>query len=156
MDQDIFKVKIKLSKYHFNVFRYFYKTNNISEKEIQEMKAVINDIRGHHWNNGSKNGNYTTMNNQFFQFDYNASKNASIPLSEEKKNDLRYSHYELGKGNFPLSTTHVNSYLNNNNIQKVISDPNLKRSHIDFNPKHGNIKGKTVYMTDYTVKESFE
>lgn len=120
------------------------------------MKGIINDIRGHHWDNGSKEGCYTTTNNQFMKFDHQRARFAAIPLTEEHKNDLRYSHYELGKGNVPLSTTHVSSYLNNQNVSKTTFNSSLKNSSIEFNPKHSNIKGNTVYMSDFTVKENIE
>jgi len=120
------------------------------------MKGIIKDIRGHHWDNGSKTGFYTTTNNQFMKFDQQRAKFAAIPLTEEHKNDLRYSHYELGKGNVPLSTTHVSSYLPNQNIQKTIFNPILKKSSIEFNPNHSNIKLNTVYMSDFTPKENIE
>ncbi len=117
------------------------------------MKGIINNIRGHHWDNGSKTGSYTTSNNQFLKYDNQRARFAAIPLTEEHKNDLRYSHYELGKGNVPLSTTHVSSYLPNQNIEKTSLVSNLKNSSIKFNPKHSFLKGDTVYMSDYTVKE---
>lgn len=120
------------------------------------MKGILNDIRGHHWDNGSKTGSYTTTNNQFMKYDSQRARFAAIPLTEEHKNDLRYSHYELGKGKVPLSTTNVSSYLPNHNIQKTALSGSLKNSSIEFNPKHSNIKGNTVYMSDYTVKETIE
>ena len=120
------------------------------------MKGLIDDIRGQHWDNGSKAGSYTTTNNQFLKYDNQRAKFAAIPLTEEHKNDLKYSHYELGKGNIPLSTTHVSSYLPNQNIQKNPFNPSLKKSSIQFNPKNYNIKGNTVYMSDFTVKETIE
>lgn len=120
------------------------------------MKGIINDIRGHHWDNGSKTGSYTTTNNQFMKYDTQRARFAAIPLTEEHKNDLRYSHYELGKGNVPLSTTHVSTYMPNRDIPKTFFNQSLKKSSIEFNPKHSNIKGNTVYMSDYTAKENLE
>jgi len=147
-----FYIKYKILK----LFRFKYKVNEISEKEIREMKGVINNIRGHHWDNGSKNGSYTTTNNQFLQYDSTKAKYSSIPLSNEYKDCLRSSHFDIGKGIVPLSSTHVTSYIPNQNIQKTTYNQNLKKSSIEFNPKQTNIKGNSVYTTDYTVKENLE
>lgn len=136
--------------------RFSYKVNNIKEKEIAEIRGIINNIRGHHWDHGSKNGSFTTTNNEFLKYNDKLAKMAAVPLNEEQKNDLRHSHHQLGKGSIPFSTTHIDSYLNSGDIKKTTWDPNLKKSHIEFNPKNSNLRDKTVYMTDYTVKECVE
>lgn len=69
---------------------------------------------------------------------------------------MRYSHYELGKGNVPLSTTHVSTFMTNDNIQKTTYNSNLKKSSIEFNPKNSNLKNNTVYMSDFRLKETLE
>lgn len=120
------------------------------------MKTILGHIKGHNWEHGDKRGNYTTSHSQFYKFDYKGAKVAAIPLTEEVKNDLRYSHYELGKGNAPLSTTQTSSFGNVDNFKKRTYEPSLKQSSINFNPKNGNIKGDTIYMNDYTLKESME
>lgn len=134
--------------------KYPYKVNEITEKEIKEKKGVVEKIKKHHWDNGSKTGLFNTTHNQFFKFDYKGAKVANIPLTEEHKDDLRYSHYELGKRSAPFISTQFNSYLPNNNFKPTYSDGKLKNSSINFNPKFGNIKGSTVYMRDYTAKEN--
>lgn len=69
---------------------------------------------------------------------------------------MRYSHYELGKGNVPLVTTNVSTFMPNDNIQKTTYNSNLKKSSIEFNPKNSNLKNNTVYMSDFRLKETLE
>ena len=114
----------------------------------------MNNIRKHHWDNGSKQGFFNTTNNQFLKYDQKGAKVANIPLTEEHKNDLRESHHEIGKGKIPLVSTQFNSYLPNHGFKPTYSDGKLKNSSINFNPQFGNIKGSTVYMRDYSLKEN--
>ena len=110
-------------------------------------------IRRHNWENGTSRGSFTTTNNQFLQYDSKGAKVANIPLSEEYKADLNgATHYELGKGKVNLISTQFNSYLNTTGFKPIRSDGKLKNSSINFNPRSGEIKGKTVYMRDYTDK----
>lgn len=135
---------------------YPYKVNEISEKEIKDKKGVVENIKKHHWDNGSNKGLFSTTHAEFYKFDNNKAKFANIPLKEEKKDDLRKSHYELGKGKIPFIATQLNAYLPTNNSKPATSEDKLKNSSINFNPRAGNIKGKTIYMTDYTQKDNIE
>jgi hypothetical protein len=65
------------------------------------MKGIINDIREDHWDNVSKTGSYTTTNNPFMKYDTQRTRFAVIPFDRRTQKDLRYSHYELGKGIVP-------------------------------------------------------
>jgi hypothetical protein len=126
-----------------------HKVNGLSEKELKDTKFIINNIRKHNWDNGSKKGNFTTTNNEYLKYNEKGAKVANIPLTEDHKNNLRESHYEFGKGKIPLISTQFNSFLPNNNVKNIKVDSKLKNSSIEFNPNFSNIKGATRYMTDY-------
>lgn len=135
---------------------YKMKINDISLQEIKDKKGVVERIKKHHWDNGSNKGYFNTTYTDSLQYDKNRAKFAPVYLSEDQKNDLKYSHYVLGQGKSPYITTQLNSFLPNNNFKPTYSDGKLKNSSINFNPKFGNIKGSTIYMKDYTAKENIE
>ena len=139
-----------------NSANFPYKTNNLTEKEIREMKGVLNNIRKHHWDNGPNKGLFSTTNSEYLKYNAKEAKTANIPLSEEHKNSLRYSNCEFGKGNVSLISTQFNSYLPNNGFKPYYSDGKLKNSSINFNPHAGSLKGNTTYTRDYTIKENVE
>lgn len=132
-----------------NVAGFKYKVNELTEKDIKEAKGIINNIRIHHWDNGSNKGHFDTTYNQYLKYDPTGAKNANIPLTDDRKNILRESHLQLGKGKVPLISTQFNSFLPNNNYKPSENAYNLKNSSIDFNPNFNKIDKTSIYMKDY-------
>lgn len=85
------------------------------------------------------------------KFDSNKSKTATNTLSEETKNNLRNTHYNLGYEKNQFTTTHNSTYVSKENNQKINSENHFK-SNIVFNPKNSDLTNKSIYMLDYTLK----
>lgn len=131
--------------------------NPISEKEIKQMKGVINDIRGHHFNLGEKMNDYGTTFEASFKYDQNTANKAKVVLDSSVKNDLKTTHYKLGYFPSEDTTTHLSSYVPVALQTKHVHDPKLRQSSFKINPGHkNNFDSKTIYMTDYNKKENLE
>lgn len=148
-------MSLDLSKDYIYV-SYVYKTNEISNKEIKDMKSLIKDIRGHHWALGENKNDYKTTNNGTYLYDQSKAIHAKTNLDSHLMNDLRATHYKLGyTPEMPL-TTHQQAYVPVPLGNKTAKDPLLRKSHFDFNANNSRFNSQTVYMTDFTKKEIVE
>ena len=137
------------------IFSYGYKTNPISAQEIKKMKAVINDIRGHHFALGDIKNDYgTTTGATFHSFDPKAASTARGFLDADLKSDLRATHYQLGYMPNNLQTTHQSNYVPMPVQKHSVHNPKLMKSHIDINPGNRNVfDSKSIYMADFNKKQ---
>jgi hypothetical protein len=128
--------------------------NPISEKEIKQMKGVINDIRGHHFNLGETKNDYGTTFENTFKYDSHSANQAKGVLDSSIKSDLKSSHYKLGYLPNDSMTTHQATYVPMALQAKVNHDPKLRQSSFQINSGYrNNFDSKTIYMIDYTKKE---
>lgn len=119
------------------------------------MKNIINNIRGHHFNLGDSKNDFGTTTGVTYVYDPSKAQGAKGSLDSELKNDLRATHYKLGymKDN-NSGTTHQSAYVPKPVEQKMVHDPNLRKSHINLNPSYkNNLDAQTIYMADFTRKE---
>ncbi len=116
---------------------------------------IVKDIRGHHFKLGDSVNDYQTTHNHTFNFDKNKAKNAKSDLKEDLLNDLRATHYKLGYDPNKLNfTSNQSTYKPYNTLKnEKVSNNELRKHHIDFNPMGTGQQNRTIYMTDYTKKE---
>jgi len=134
---------------------YGFKVNEISHKEIKEIKTIINNIKGHHFHLGENNNDYKTTSENTFKYDPSKASNAKTNLDQRLKDDLRATHYKLGYMENPQQTTHNSTYVPLEKVKETYSDPHLRRAHVDIHAANNkNFNSKTIYMTDFDKKNS--
>ena len=126
------------------------KINNISSKEINEMKGVINEIRGSHFALGETKNDFKTTTGSTYVYDNKLASGAKGSLDGELINDLRATHYKLGYMPNANFTTHQSSFVPHAIKANKFKDNHLRKTNIDLNPGNRNVfDGKTIYMLDF-------
>lgn len=128
----------------------------MTNEQFKQLKGLVKDIRGSHFNFGDNMNDYKTTTGQTYNFDVKKAADAKGVLKDELISDLRSTHYKLGYDPSSVkSTTHQSTYvpLNFSKEEKAKVSEDLRKSHFALNNSTLGKVGKTIYMTDYTKKE---
>lgn len=118
---------------------------------------MISHIRGHNFNFGNDKNDYGTTSEATYKFDPINAGNSRGYLDAKLKDDLRATHFQLGFDKDKNQTCHQSSYLPQNVNKIIVNDPNSRRNNFNLNQTNRNVfDGRSVYMVDYTKKQSIE
>jgi hypothetical protein len=122
-----------------------------SSKDKKMMETIAN-IRRSHLDFGDNKNDYSTTNNDTYQYNPKLAKAGRGKIDENLKNDLMSSHYELGMGNnMETITSNRRDYRGYPGYIGSRKAEHDNSSHV-FLRNRNIFEGESIYMSDYTEK----